>query len=84
MYILKRKRFALILCFLFLSFSSYFIAGKSNTPSSKERNYDITQVSSVPVTEKVIVIDAGHGRRRRSVLLILMVFLRLVLICKLH
>lgn len=62
MYIFKRKRFALILCFLFLSFSSYFIAGNNKNINTKNRNYDITQVSSLPVTEKVVVVDAGHGR----------------------
>lgn len=62
MYILKRKRLALMLCFLCLSFSFCFISGKSNTINTKNRSYDITQVSSLPVTERVIIIDAGHGR----------------------
>ena len=58
MYILRKKRIALILCSLFLSFCVYFTGNNINTAN---RNYDITQVSALPVTEKVIVIDAGHG-----------------------
>ena len=63
MYIFKRRRFALILCFLFLSFSVYFASNKNNI--NENRSYDITQVSSIPVTEKVIIIDAGHGGEDR-------------------
>ena len=55
---LKKKRVFFILFFLCLSFSTYFIASKDNF---KNRSYDITQVSSLPVTEKVIIVDAGHG-----------------------
>lgn len=58
LFILRRKRIALILCALFLSFMFHFASGNINTAN---RNYDITQVSALPVTEKVIVIDAGHG-----------------------
>ena len=43
---------------MYFSFSTYFIASKDNF---KNRSYDITQVSSLPVTEKVIIVDAGHG-----------------------
>lgn len=57
MFIFRKKRFALILLMLCVSFSSYFIANNN----TENRSYDITQVSSLPVTEKVIVIDAGHG-----------------------
>ncbi len=55
MYIFRKKHFALILCFLFVSFSFYIVNSNVN------RSYDITQVSSVPVDGKVIVVDAGHG-----------------------
>lgn len=72
MYVFKRKRFALMLCFLFLSFSVYF-ASNGNNASKENRSYDITQVSSIPVTEKVIIIDAGHGRRRSAVQLVLII-----------
>ena len=68
LFILRKKRIALILCFLFLSFSAYFVS--NNNINTTNRNYDITQVSALPVTHKVIVIDAGHGgedgRCRRS------------------
>ena len=57
MYMFRKKHFALILCFLFFSFTFYL------ADNTAKRNYDITQVSSVPVDGKVIVIDAGHGRR---------------------
>lgn len=53
----RKKHFALILCFLFFSFAYYL------SDNTAKRSYDITQVSSVPVDGKVIVIDAGHGRR---------------------
>ena len=56
MYIFRKKHFALILCVLFFSFAFYL------SDNCTKRNYDITQVSSVPVDGKVIVIDAGHGR----------------------
>lgn len=60
MFILRKKRIVLILCSLFISFSVYLAQNKN-----QNRSYDITQVSSIPVTKKVIVIDAGHGRGRR-------------------
>lgn len=57
MFIFRKKRFVLILILLCVSFSSYFLANKN----TENRSYDITQVSSLPVTEKVIIVDAGHG-----------------------
>lgn len=66
MFVFKRKRFVLILCLLCISFGTYFASSNSNNViDTQNRSYDITQVSAIPVTEKVIVIDAGHGRRRR-------------------
>lgn len=65
MFVFKRKRFFLILCFLCISFGTYFASTNShNVIDTQNRSYDITQVSAIPVTEKIIVIDAGHGRRR--------------------
>ena len=60
MFFLDKRRVVLILCFVFLFFSVYF--AKSN--SVQNRSFDITQVSAVPVTEKVIVVDAGHRSGR--------------------
>lgn len=60
MFILRKKRIAIMICFLCISFFTYF----ASTNNVTNRSYDVTQVSSIPVTEKVIVIDAGHGRRR--------------------
>ena len=57
MFIFRKKRFALILLMLCVSFSSYFIANKN----TENRSYDITQVSCLPVTGRVIIVDAGHG-----------------------
>lgn len=63
MFVFKKKRFFLILCFLCISFGTYFLAtDNTNIIDTKNRSYDITQVSAIPVTEKVVVIDAGHGR----------------------
>ena len=53
-----------MLCFLFLSFSVYFASSNNTT----NRSYDITQVSALPVTEKVIVLDAGHRSEKMVVL----------------
>ncbi len=55
MFIFRKKHFALILLCLFLSFS--FCVVEENVVN---RTYDITQISVPPVSEKVIVIDAGH------------------------
>jgi len=63
MYIFRKKRFALLLCFLCMSFTFSFLANKPDKTHVNNRNYDITQVSSIPATGKVVVIDAGHGRR---------------------
>lgn len=66
MLVLKKKKFFLILCFLCISFSSYFLSSKSSQNLTvQNRSYDITQVSALPVTKKVIVIDAGHGGEDR-------------------
>lgn len=58
MIILRKRRIFFIFGFLILSFSFCFLA---NSKTVENRTYDITQVSTIPVTEKVIVIDAGHG-----------------------
>lgn len=62
MFIFSKKRFALILSCLFLSFT--FIIASNNT---QNRTFDITQVSAIPVNEKVIVLDAGHRSGRTVV-----------------
>ncbi len=59
MFVFRKKHFALILCFLVLSFSFCLVNGNTN-----QRSYEITQVSALPVNEKVVIIDAGHGRCR--------------------
>ena len=63
MFIFRRKHLALILCFLFLSLSFCLISEKNSN-----RNFGITQVSALPVDEKVIVIDAGHRSEKTAVL----------------
>lgn len=59
MFVFRKKHFALILSCLFISFSFCMVSNKLN-----ERSYEIQQVSAIPINEKVIIIDAGHGRRR--------------------
>ncbi len=63
MFVFTKKHFALILSCLFLSFSFYI--AKNNI---ENRSFDITQVSAIPVNEKVIVIDAGHRSEKTVVL----------------
>lgn len=58
MVIFRKKRFVLLFSLLFLSFSVFFASNRNINITN--RNYDITQVSALPVTNKVIVIDAGH------------------------
>lgn len=55
MFIFRKKQFALILSCLFVSFSFYIASN-----NIKNRSFDITQVSSLPIDEKIIVLDAGH------------------------
>ena len=67
MFILRKKQISMILCLLFISFSFYLA-----TENTVNRSFDIKQVSALPVDNKVVIIDAGHGRRRRTVLLVLL------------
>ena len=59
MLLFRKKHFVLIVFFLVLSFSYCIINEKK-----ANRSFDITQVSALPSSEKIIIIDAGHGRRR--------------------
>ena len=59
MFVFSRKSFALILSCIFLSFT--FVIVSNNV---QNRTFDITQVSAIPVNEKVIVLDAGHRTER--------------------
>jgi len=83
MIVLRKKRLVLMICFLCLSFSVYFVANDSNKIDTKNRNYDITQVSSIPATGKVVVIDAGHGGEDGRSYSELTILVRQVLILKL-
>lgn len=56
MFIFTKKRFALILSCLAVSFS--FCLASNNT---NNRTFDVTQVSAIPANNKVVVLDAGHG-----------------------
>lgn len=67
MFVFRKKRFIFILFFLLFSFTTYF-ANSNNVLNN--RSYDITQVSSLPASEKVIIVDAGHGGEDRTELLI--------------
>lgn len=63
MFVFSKKRFALILSCIFLSFTFFIASNKM-----ENRTFDITQVSAVPVNEKVIVLDAGHRSEKTVVL----------------
>lgn len=56
MILLDKRRILLVLCMIFVSISTYLFA----------LTYDkeTIQTMSLPVTGKVVVLDAGHGRRR--------------------
>ena len=51
MIIINKKRIILILLVLFVSVVSF----------SFKKSNDVVSVSSLPVTNKVIILDAGHG-----------------------
>ena len=50
------KRFGIITLTLLIGFLSYIITNKEDN--------NVISTMSVPVTNKVIIVDAGHGRRR--------------------
>lgn len=56
MILLRKKRIIFILTIVFISIFTYFL-------SSTYINNTVETVS-LPVTNKVIILDAGHGRRR--------------------
>lgn len=56
MIILKKKKVLYIIMCLILSITVYGFKTK--------KGYETLEVVSTPVTAKVIVLDAGHGRRR--------------------
>lgn len=65
MFILRKKKLSLILCFLVLSFSFYFA-----TNGNENKSFDIKQVSALPVSNKVIIVDAGHRSEKTVVQLV--------------
>lgn len=56
MYVINRKRISLILICLLLGIFAY-----SYESTKINLDYELKQVSSTPVSGKVIVLDAGHG-----------------------
>lgn len=56
MILLQKRRIILVLSCVFISIFTYFL-GISTTNKTIE-------TVSLPVTNKVVVLDAGHGRRR--------------------
>lgn len=54
MIILQRKRVLLILLLIGISIFTYTV--------TTSRVYNAVQVVSLPITNKVVVLDAGHGK----------------------
>ncbi len=72
MFFFRKKHFALILFSLFLSFSFYLAE-----ENFVNKTFDITQVSAIPVSEKVIIIDAGHRTEKMVVPLLVLELMKL-------
>lgn len=68
MVVFRKRRFFLIFSCLMVSFCSFFASHQGNVVNVSNRSYEITQVSSLPVSERVVVLDAGHGGEDRAVL----------------
>ena len=60
MLVLGRKRIITMLCMIFVALYvfSFKIANNEETELSTEK---IVETASTPVTNKVIIVDAGHG-----------------------
>lgn len=56
MILLEKRRILFVVSMVFVSFFSYLFAVTYNK--------ETIQTMSLPVTGKVVVLDAGHGRRR--------------------
>ena len=55
MYVIRKKQILFMFCCIFVSMFIY-VAG-----DNLKRNINTTQVVALPVSNKVIVVDAGHG-----------------------
>ena len=60
MIVLHKKRLVLT---AYLILTSVFV-GVYSVSNYKQKNTDATLVSALPVSDKVIVLDAGHRRSR--------------------
>ena len=56
MIILQRKRILLVIMLIVMSIVTYTV--------STNRTYNAVQVVSLPATNKVVVLDAGHRKTR--------------------
>ena len=56
MILLPKKRILFIILVVFVSVFTYFLGTENSNKT--------LQTVSLPVTNKVVVLDAGHGRRR--------------------
>ena len=67
MLILKRKRIIVMMCMVFVSLYafSFKIANEDLTLNKKS-----IETVSTPVTNKVIIVDAGHGTPEKGVSLL--------------
>ena len=55
MYVIRKKQILFMFCCIFFSIFIY-VAG-----DNLKRDINTTQVVALPVSNKVIVVDAGHG-----------------------
>ena len=56
MILLQKRRIILVLSCVFVSIFTYFL--------SNSKHDETLQTVSLPVTNKVVILDAGHRRRR--------------------
>lgn len=56
MILLQKRRIILVLTFVFVSVFTYFLGNSKHT--------ETIQTVSLPVTNKVVILDAGHRWRR--------------------
>ena len=72
MFVLNRKRVYLIFTCLVLSIMVFQLKSSNNITT--------LETVALPVNKKIIVLDAGHGRRRWAEQQLMIIFQKLILI----